>query len=113
MFEVTKTYQMNNGAPVQIIARNDLSVCGTDDIWRDIKTGRVCGAIRADHPFSLVDPSETTAQQRYEWLMDQPIRRFNVFGMRLMIDLHGYLDMRQLPPGLADTLDRLYEGMQP
>jgi hypothetical protein len=33
--------------------------------------------------------------------------------MRLMIDLHGYLDMRQLPPGLADTLDRLYEGMQP
>jgi len=52
-----------------------------------------------------------TPQQRYDWLMDQPIKRFNIFGLRLMIDLHGYLDMAQLPPGLLDTLDRLYEGM--
>jgi hypothetical protein len=110
MFEVTKTYQMNSGEPIQIVARNDVSICGTDKIWRDIRTGRVCGAVTR-HPFDLVDPNPVSPQRRYDWLMEQPIRRFNIFGLRLMIDLHGYLDMAQLPPGLADTLDRLYEGM--
>ena len=43
---------------------------------------------------------------KIQWLMEQPVKAFDIHGLRLMFEVCGN-DLDELPPGIDDLYDRM------
>lgn len=49
-------------------------------------------------------------REEIQWLMEQPMKSFNIFGLRLMVEVAG-TNPDELPPGIDKLVHDLYDRM--